>query len=188
MFGYTNKIYKIWQKTSINFFPHFWRLTEYLQNQEISNVLFFISPFGEIPPVIFFLKKNADSTFPLFKKSTVVSPLVLIPVLVPPCFGPCFGPLLARSSASREDCCVCLFACLRACFAAAPIAVSVVVSVVFVFLLKGSRFGVLGLSCPDLWYIVHQLWHFCLFIKSARRFAVASLGKHGELGWERWSV
>jgi hypothetical protein len=46
----------------------------------------------------------------------------------------------------------------------------------------------LGLSCPDLWYIVHQLWHFCLFIKSARRFAVASLGKHGELGWERWSV
>jgi hypothetical protein len=62
---------------------------------------------------------------------------------------------------------VCLLACLlclRACFAAAPIAVSVV----FVFLLKGSRFRVLGLSCPDLWYIVCTNCGIFVYLSSRR--------------------
>jgi hypothetical protein len=68
----------------------------------------------------FFLeKKNADSTFPLFKKSTGVSPLVLVPVLIP-------SSLAAARRVKIVCLLACLFACLRACFAAAPIAVSVV--------------------------------------------------------------
>jgi len=105
------------QKNSIFFFPCFWRLIEYLQNQKKIPIFYFIYfAFWRNSASNFFLeKKNADSTFPLFKKSTGVSPLVLVPVLIP-----------SSLAAARRVKIVCLLACLRACFAAAPIAVSVV--------------------------------------------------------------